>query len=180
MKPVSPYQLKADEVVIARIVKARGIRGEVACDMETDFPERFQTLDAVTVVMPKGVRLNLRLERHWFHQDRVILKFAETDTMTDAEQLVGGLLVIAQADAWQLEDDEFYEYDLMGLQVVTLDGTAVGRVTGLLRTSGNDLLKIENDEQREILIPFVDEICPKVDVPGQRLTINPPEGLLDL
>jgi 16S rRNA processing protein RimM len=180
VKDASDYQLNTDEVVIARIVKARGIRGEVACDLATDFPERFQRLEDVTVVMPKGARLRLRLEHHWFHKDRVILKFAATDTMTEAERLVGGVLVISQADAWELEEDEFYEYDLIGLEAVTVDGKTIGRVTGLLRTGGSDLLVIENPEKREILVPFVDEICKAVDLEAERLTINPPEGLLEL
>src|ERR1700754_2381006 len=88
-----------EDVVIARIVKARGIRGEVACDLETDFPERFATLARVPVWMPNEARLQLALEDHWFHKGRVILKFAGYDTMTAAEQLVGGRLVVSEADA---------------------------------------------------------------------------------
>lgn len=180
MKDRSSTQLNADDVVIARIVKARGIRGEVACDLETDFPERFQKLADVTVVLPEGRRLSLRLDHHWFHKGRVILKFSGTDTMNDALRLVGGVLVISQLDTWELEEDEFYEYDLIGLQAVTVDGKNVGRVTGLLRTAGNDLLVLEDEQKREILVPFVDEICKEVDLEAERLIINPPEGLLDL
>lgn len=180
MKDASAYKLSGDEVVIARIVKARGIRGEVACDLATDFPERFQDIEDATVVMPNGARLSLRLEHHWFHQDRVILKFADTNTMTDAQSLVGGVLVIPQSDAWELEEDEFYEYDLIGLEAFTAEGKRIGQVTKLLRTGGNDLLVIEGENNREILIPFVDEICKEVDVEAKRITINAPEGLLDL
>ncbi len=180
MKDASAYKLSGSEVVIARIVKARGIRGEVACDLATDFPERFQHIADATVVMPNGARLSLRLENHWFHQNRVILKFAGTDTMTDAQRLVGGVLVISESDAWELEEDEFYEYDLIGIEALTIDGKRIGQVTKLLRTSGNDLLVIEGENQREILIPFVDEICKEVDVEARRITINAPEGLLDL
>ena len=111
-----------EDIVIARIVKARGIRGEVACDIETDFPERFDRLEQVTVWMPNDARLRLGLEHHWFHQGRVILKFAGYDTMTAAEQLAGGRLVISEAEALELEEDEFYEYDLIGAAVVTREG----------------------------------------------------------
>jgi 16S rRNA processing protein RimM len=180
VKDAGAYKLSRDEVVIARLVKARGIRGEVACDLATDFPERFQHIEDAVVVMPNGARLNLRLENHWFHQDRVILKFATVDTMTDAQKLVGGVVVISQSEAWELEEDEFYEYDLIGLEALTVDGKSIGQVTKLLRTGGNDLLVIEDENQREILIPFVDEICQEVDVEGKRITIKAPEGLLDL
>ncbi|HKP10558.1 MAG TPA: ribosome maturation factor RimM [Blastocatellia bacterium] len=169
-----------EDVVIARIVKARGIRGEVACNIETDFPERFDQLERVTVWMPDDTRRSLELEDHWFHKGRVILKFVGTDTMTAAEQLVGGRLVIAEADALELEEDEFYQYALIGSAVVTAEGREVGRVVRLLETGSADLLVVESGDKRELLIPFVDEICLEVDVDARRITVNPPEGLLEL
>jgi 16S rRNA processing protein RimM len=169
-----------EDVVIARIVKARGIRGEVACDIETDFPERFDELERVTAWMPNDARLRLEVEDHWFHGDRVILKFAGYDTMTAAEQLVGGRLVISEAEALELEDDEFYEYDLIGASVITREGEPVGKVVRLMRTGAVDLLVVEDDDRRECLIPFADEICTEVDPDARRITINPPAGLLEL
>jgi 16S rRNA processing protein RimM len=173
-------QSHAEDVVIARIVKARGIRGEVACALETDFPDRFESLEQATLWMPDGSRLRLTVEDHWFHNGRVILKFGGYDTMTAAEKLVGGRLVISETDARKLDDDEFYEYDLIGLAVVTADEKEVGRVVRLMRTGGTDLLVIEDRNKGERLIPFVDDICTEVDVKAGRITISPPEGLLDL
>lgn len=169
-----------DEVVIARIVKARGVRGEVACDVETDFPERFASLASVTVRMPDRTPLTLAIENHWFHQRRVIVKFEGYDTMTEAGTLVGGCLVIPEGDELPLADDQFFERRLVGSAVVTVSGQDVGRVTGLLRTGGTDLLVIEGNGGREHLVPFADAICTEVDVEAKRITIDPPEGLLDL
>jgi 16S rRNA processing protein RimM len=173
-------QPQAEDVVIARIIKPRGVRGEVACDIETDFPERFASLDQVTVWMPDESRLSLKLEDHWFHNRRVILKFEGFDTMTAAEELVGGRLVISEADTKELEEDEFYEYKIVGSEVVTTGGETLGRVTRLMRTGGADLLMIEGKDGREHLVPFVDGICSEVDASRGRITIDPPEGLLDL
>jgi 16S rRNA processing protein RimM len=170
----------ADDVVIARIIKARGVRGEVACHMETDFPERFASLNSVAVRMPYGARLNLSIENHWFHQRRVILKFQGYDTMTAAEHRVGGCLVIPEADELPLDDDRYYERSLVGSAVITATGQEIGRVTRLMRTGGTDLLVIEGDGGREHLVPFADAICTEVDVDAKRITIDPPEGLLDL
>lgn len=180
MARASDNQAQAEDVVIARIVKARGIRGEVACHIETDFPERFQSLDRVTIQMPDGRRLALALEDHWFHKDRVVLKFEGYDTMTAAEELVGGRLVISEADGLDLEEDEFYEYQVVGMNVVTIDGEKIGIVTRLMRTGGTDLLVIEGGSGREILVPFADDICTEIDVKAKLITINPPEGLLEL
>ena len=180
MVEASNNEARADDVVIARVVKARGIRGEVSCEIETDFPERFESLEEVTLWMPDGSRQALRLEGHWFHKDRVILKFEGYDTMTAAEALVGGRLVIPEADALELEDDQFYEYDVVGSEVVTADGRRVGLVIRLMRTGGTDLLVVEGEDKREHLVPFADDICTEVDVKAKRITVNPPEGLLEL
>jgi 16S rRNA processing protein RimM len=169
-----------DDVVIARIVKARGIKGEVACDLETDFPERFDTLDQVTVKMGDGERLRLAVEWHWFHNGRVILKFEGYDTMTAAQGLVGGLLVIPESERLPLERGEYYEYEIVGSEVIGPEGRRLGRVTGLMRTGGTDLLVVEGEQKREHLIPFADDICIDVDLKGKRIVVSPPEGLLEL
>ncbi len=173
-------QAGEEDVTIARIMKARGIRGEVACRIDTDFPDRFATLERVSVKMPDGKRLALTVEDYWFHKDRVILKFAGYDTRTLAESLAGGELVIAESDARLLDEDEFYEYAIIGSEVVTTEGDMLGRVSQLLRTSGSDLLMVLSNEGREYMIPFVDDICTEVDVEAKRITVDPPEGLLEL
>lgn len=169
-----------DDVVIARIVKARGIKGEVACVLETDFPDRFSSLEEVTVWMPDGARLSLRVEDYWFHNARVILKFEGFDTMTAAQGLAGGRLVIAEGDLEPLAEGQFLERQIIGSEVVTSDGRKVGYVTRVMRTGGTDLLVLKGDDGREQLIPFADEICTGVDVAAKRITIDPPDGLLDL
>lgn len=169
----------AEDIAIARIVKARGVRGEVACAVETDFPERFSSLEMVRVRMPDGRGLDLRVEDSWFHQDRVILKFEGYDTMTSARELVGGVLVISEADTHPVAEDEFFEHQLIGAEAVTPEGKTLGLVSRLLRTGGTDLLVIAGADG-ELLVPFADEICTDVDVSGKRITINAPEGLLEL
>ena len=171
---------REDDVVIARIVKARGIRGEVACALETDFPERFASLNPVAVLMPDGERLMLKLEDHWFHNQRVILKFEGYDTMTAAQGLAGGRLVISAADVEPLEEGQYLEREVVGSEVVTSDGQKVGLVTRVMRTGGTDLLVLEGVDGRERLIPFADEICTEVDLAARRITIDAPKGLLDL
>ncbi len=171
---------QTEDVVIARIAKARGIKGEVSCSVETDFPERFEGLEEVTVWMPVGERLRLRIEDYWFHKDRVIFKFEGYDTMSAAEQLVGGRLVVSESEALELDEDEFYEYQLIGLNAVIPSGEIIGRVIKLLRTGGTDVLVIEGADGKEILVPFADHICGEVDIEAGRIVIEPPDGLLEL
>ena len=167
-----------DDIVIARVVKARGILGEVACVVETDFPERFSSLKEASVWMPDGTRRTLKVEGYWFHKDRVILKFEGYDTMTEARNLVGGRLVISERDLKPLMDGEFFEHQLIGSIAVSSEGQSLGQVTGLLRTGGTDVLVVQSEEGRERLIPFADEICISVDVNAKRITVDLPDGLL--
>lgn len=180
MSSVPDKHSHAEDVVIARIVKARGIRGEVSCVLETDFPERFSSLEQVTVWMPDGTRLRLRVEHRWFHKERVILKFEGCDTMTAAQNLAGGRLVIAESDLEPLGEGEFFEHQVIGSEAVTSEGRRLGHVTRFMRTGGTDLLVLKSDDGRERLIPFADEICTDVDVRAKRITIDPPDGLLEL
>lgn len=169
-----------EDIVIARIVKPRGIRGEVSCVIQTDFPERFSSLESVTVWLPDGSRPKLRVEDCWFHNDRVILKFEGYDTMTAAQELTGGRLVISDTNSDLLEDGQFFERQVIGSDVVTSDGRSIGRVKSVMRTGGTDVLVLETEEGLERMVPFADEICTDVDVGAKRIIVDPPEGLLDL
>ena len=169
-----------EDVVIARIIKARGIKGEVACDILTDFPERFHSVHPVTVSLPGGERLRLTIQNNWFHKGRVILKFEGYDTMSAAEKLVGASVLIAESAQIPLEAGQFYEHEIVGSRVTSLGGRFLGRVTRLMRTGGTDLLVVEGEDDREHLIPFTEDICTDVDVKGKLILIRPPEGLLDL
>lgn len=137
-------------------------------------------MEQVTVLMPEGARLKLKLEDAWFHNQRVILKFEGYDTMTAAQGLVNGRLVIAETDVEPLAVGQYLEREVVGMQVVTDEGQEIGIVTKVMRTSGTDLLVLEGLDGKERLIPFADEICTDVDLASRRITIDPPDGLLDL
>ena len=169
-----------DEVTIARVVKARGIRGEVVCESMTNRPGRFEELDYVSVALPDKTRQRLRIERFWFQKDRVVIKLDGINSRNEAEKLVGARLLIPSDQTGKLEDGEFFEHTILGLEVVMADGRPVGRVERLMHTGGTDLLVVVDESAREYLIPFVDSICPDVDVANGRIRIEPPEGLLDL
>ncbi len=162
-------------------MKAFGIRGEVSAEILTDFPERFDATEAVTLRRGSDVR-PATVDGHRFHKGRVLLKLAGIDTMTDAERLVGYDVVVPDEQLYELPEGEdlYYEFDLVGCAVVTTDGIDVGSVETVLRTGAQDLLTVRRQTGAEALIPFVDEICVEVDVEAKRIVIDPPEGLLDL
>jgi 16S rRNA processing protein RimM len=167
-------------VAIARITRTRGLRGEVRADLLTDFPERFSHLREVGLQLPGGERLTLQLEEHWFHQGRLILKFIGYDTIEQAQSLVGGILQISEEELVELENDEFFHFQLVGCDVFTMKGARVGRVTKVMETAGTPLLVVDDAQGSERLIPFAESICPEVDIEAKQIRIDPPDGLLDL
>ncbi|MBK6428748.1 MAG: ribosome maturation factor RimM [Blastocatellia bacterium] len=169
-----------DGIVIARIARAWGIRGEVTADILTDFPERFDELGKVTLRRGVACREAV-LERFRFHKGRVLLKFEGIETMNDAMPLAGHDVVIPESDVFEIQDEDvFYEFDLVGCSVETVGGGAVGVVTGILHTGAGELLAIAREGRSDALVPFVEAICTEVDIDARRIVIDPPEGLLDL
>jgi len=166
-----------DLVAVARVIKPRGIKGEVACEMLTDFPERFEGLENVTAVLPDGSKRELKIEGHWLQQGRLVLKFVGVDSINDAETLRRADICVDETATVELETDEFFDWQLEGCQVETTDGQAIGKITDLMRTGGTELLVIKGE--KEYLVPFAEAICVEVDIAKKRIVIDPPEGLLD-
>lgn len=164
-------------VAIAKIAKPRGIKGEVAAAVLTDFPERFEGLEDVIAILENGERRELKIEEHWFQNERIVLKFARVDSVEAAEDLRNAEICVPESEAVELESDEFYDWQLEGCDVVTTDDVPIGNVRKLMRTGGTENLVV--DGEREYLIPFAESICIEVDVEKKRIVIDPPEGLLD-
>lgn len=108
-----------------------------------------------------------------------LLKLEEIDSFDEASRLVGAEVQVSESELSALEEDVFYQFDLIGCRVITLTGDVVGQIARIIPAAGNDLLEVKRDN-REVLIPFTEHICVKVDIKGKRIVIDPPEGLLDL
>lgn len=165
-------------VAVARIVKSRGLRGELVADVLTDFPERFNDLESAIAVLPGGARRDLKIEKFWFQKGRIILKFAGLDSIETAETLRGAEVCVPEAEAVGLDEGEFFDWELENCAVETVEGEKIGRVKELMRTGGTEILVVEGAE-KEYLIPFAETICTEVDVENKLIKIDAPEGLLD-
>jgi 16S rRNA processing protein RimM len=165
-------------VAIAKIAKTRGLRGEVIADVLTDFPERFELLETVFIVKPNGESLEAKLENFWFQKGRVILKFAGFDQIETAETLRNAEVCIPESEAVALEEGEFYDWELQGCEVETVEGEKLGRVKELMRTGGTENLVVQS-ETKDYLIPFAETICVEVDIENKLIRVNVPEGLLE-
>ena len=163
-------------VVVAKIVKAHGIAGEVVLQSFTDVIGRLETTPVFQLLHHEKYVRNVRVESRRFFDGRHVMKFVGIDTRTEAESLRGMELAIPEEELGSLPTDHFFIHDLVGMNVLLLDGTVVGLVKNVIKTGGVDLLEV--GEKGELLIPFTEEICIKVDEAGREITIDPPEGLL--
>ena len=168
-------------IAVAKVAKARGVKGEVACDLLTDFPERFEGLEELIAVFPGGRRERLKLEGHWLHGDRVVLKLEGFDSPEEAAALAGCELAVPESEAVELEEGEYYDWQLQGCRVETVEGEEVGTVREVLHTGGEaPVLIILDEEGRENLVPLAESICVRVDVDAKLIRVDAPEGLLEI
>jgi 16S rRNA processing protein RimM len=166
-------------VAVARVAKPRGVRGEIAAELLTDFPERFDWLEQLIAVSPSGERQLLTLESHWLHGGRIILKFAGYDSPEAASALAGFELTVPETEAVELEEDEFYDWQLVGCRAETVDGAFIGTVREVLHTAAAPVLVIRDEREKENLVPLVESICVEIDIERQLIRVDAPEGLLE-
>ena len=140
-------------VAVARIVRPRALKGEVVADILTDFPERFEGLHMVTAVRPGGERSELIIEKFWFQNGRLVLKFVGFDSIESVETLRNVEICVPRSAAVELAEDEYFDWQLTRCTVETVEGERLGEVSGMLRTGGTELLDVEG-AAKEYLSPF--------------------------
>jgi 16S rRNA processing protein RimM len=170
-----------DAILIGVVARTHGNRGEVIVNAETDFPEqRFREGAQLMTRRKDGTPATLEVATMRMHQGRPVILFTGVASMNDAELLAGQELRIAEVggEADLLGEGEYYHRDLIGCAVVTESGESIGEVTAVEGDRSATRLVVQS-RRSEVLIPLADAIC-TVDVKGKRITVRPPEGLLEL
>jgi 16S rRNA processing protein RimM len=188
-------------LVVGHIGKPHGIRGEVLVTVRTDEPEdRFFAGAVFTTEVPRDRRVStgpapvtlpgaveykvpaeLLLESLRWHQGRVIAQFEGVPDRNTADALRGVLLQVDSSTVASPDDpDEFNDHELLGLSVVSTDGTVLGTVDRIDHAPSSDLIVLNKADGGTALIPFVTAMVPTVDLAGGRVVVDLPEGLLDL
>ncbi|MFI5085438.1 MAG: ribosome maturation factor RimM [Actinomycetales bacterium] len=166
------------QVQLARIGKPHGIRGEVTAQVFTDAPmERF-TPGTVVSVEPASLGPLTVSSARW-NKEILLLGFERISTRNEAETLRGARLSMDTDDAVDDDDDAWYEHELVGLEV-RVGNAVVGKVAALNLLPSQDLLVVQAADGREVLVPFVQEIVPEVNVAAGFVLLTPPGGLFDL
>jgi len=148
-------------IAVGRVVTVCGVRGEVKVEVMTDFPDRFSPT----------------IEQSRWHRGRVILKLATIDRVEDATELRGQFLEVPQSQIRPLQNGEYYQFQILGLEVWTTEGELLGRIAHILPTGSNDVYVVPS-KHGELLIPAIEDVVISVDLAKGRIVIELIEGLL--
>ncbi len=160
------------------IASTHGIKGEVKVFPTTDEPEKFRKLKKVLLITEEKER-ELELQSARFFKNMVILKFRGIDSINEVEPWKGAALWVKREDAVPLENNEYYQGDLIGLRVIEESGAALGTLTDILRTGANDVYEVTLEDGKRILLPAIRECMKEIDLKNGKITVHLMEGLLD-
>ena len=170
-------------ITLARVLRARGLRGEVAAEILTDFPERLPNLREVWLADGRGAPRRIGVERCWLSTARggqAIFHFAGVDTVEAAEKLRGSEVRVPLDQRAQLGAGQYYVSDLLGCEVWEAGAAAALGVVGDVEFPGGVPLLSVRTKEGEVLVPLAAEFCTRIDIEAKRIEVALPEGLRDL
>jgi len=159
-------------VAVGRIAGPWGSRGDLKVEPLTDFPERFAPGCSLYV---EGIAHII--ERSRWHKGKVYIKLSGIDSTAAAEALRQRFLEVPEEELKPLSEDEYYQFQIVGLKVRTTEGQPLGKVTQILRTGSNDVFVVQG-EGGELLIPALDDVIKAIDLDGGWIEVELVEGLL--
>ncbi len=160
-------------VVVGRIARPHGVRGELAVDVRSDNPDRFA--DGATLFLENGRSLTVRSSRS--HGGRLLVVFEEVSDRSAAEELRGATLVVLESMLPELPEGEWWPHQLQGCEVVTDSGRALGTLAQVIPNPAGDLWVARDDRGAETLVPTRGGVIVSVDVAGRRIVVRDVPGL---
>lgn len=171
----------SERIAVGVIRKAHGVRGEASVEPWTDSADRFAELKRVTLVSPdeKDVR-DATIESVRMHAGRALVKFAGIDSPEELQELRNWSVEIPESEARELDEDEYFLHDLVGLTLVDAEGNDRGVVLDAYEGGSGILLNVERPDGRTFELPFAADICTSIELEAKRMTVDMPAGLDDL
>jgi 16S rRNA processing protein RimM len=168
-----------DRVAVADVLRPRGNCGEVLAKSQTDVPGRLENLKCAMARLADGSDVAVEIAQAWVHKSNWVLKFSGIDSMDAAERFRHAEIWLPSSDRGVLPEGEFFQSDIIGSAVVDSAGELLGFVEAVQQYGGPPLMQLRL-EGREVLIPFVNAICREVDLTSKTITVDLPQGLLEL
>lgn len=164
---------------VGKIINTHGIRGEVKVKRISDFDDRFETGNTLYVDQPDGSHRKLTISGHRIHKGFDLLCFKEIGDINEAEKYKGRTLKVSEDQLTDLPENEFYYHEIIGCDVFLIDGEKLGRIKEILSPGANDVWVVQRDRNKDVLIPYIEDVVKEVDPKEKKIVIEPMEGLLD-
>lgn len=164
---------------VGKIINTHGLRGEVKVHRITDFEDRFDIGAKVYAVKDNSEPIELMISSHRMHKGFDLLRFQGLDSIDDVEHLKGAMLKITKDQLTELEEGEYYYFEIIGCSVYTTGGERIGEVKEILSPGANDVWVVKRKEGKDVLIPYIEDVVKKVNPDAKEIVIHPMEGLLD-
>ena len=161
------------------VIKPHGLSGEVQIFLDVDNPQEYDTLESVFVLQGQQL-VPFFIESLAIRGDKGIVALEEVETVEDAKALKGAKLYLPLDNLPELENDEFYYHDLIGFALANAEGAPVGEIQVVLDAGAQELLQVKHTSGEEVLIPLADELIVHIDKEAKKLSMQIPEGLLDV
>jgi 16S rRNA processing protein RimM len=171
--------LSDDPILLGKVSGTHGIRGELKISC---YSGEYNTLMGLRTLLLKALNgdlLEVAVDSARFHGGRAIVKLKQFDSINEVSHLVGRELVINRSQLPEVEEGEYYWHDLIGLRVLLDDGSELGIIADIFATGSNDVYVVRS-ENREYLIPALEDVVREIDLAGRIMKVTPLEGLFDL
>ncbi len=167
-------------LAVGEVVGAHGVHGELKVELLTDDPHRFARLERVFVGLEGQEPVSWPVEGYRLHKGRALLKLGHCHDRNTAQTLRGYLILVPLEEAIPLERGEYYEHQILGLDVWTVAGEHLGEIVEIIYTGANDVYVVRgtDPDRRQVLIPAIEDVVLKVDLEAGRLVVELLEGLL--
>jgi len=169
-----------DFILVGKVVGAHGIQGNLKVHTYTQSLSVYETEAGIQLILPDGAVRAMTVDRVWRHGKSLLMTFESVTRRDQAEDLVGAELFIEKKRLPALEEDAYYWFDLVGLQVIDASGAPLGRLVRVIPTPGNDVYEVRGEgggQPRETLVPAVGNVVLGIDLESGTMTVALPEGL---
>jgi len=163
-------------VLIGKIVGIHGLKG---INKLRSYAESLSVFSPGRSILVRDLRgREASYEIHWVkpHTGTPLVSFKEITNRDQAKTLIGAELFISQSELPELDEDTYYWYDLIGIEVVTMTGVSLGRIESIIETGSNDVYVVKSNE-KEVLIPALESVVLEIDLEHKRMQVDLPEGL---
>lgn len=167
-----------DFLQVGKIVNTHALQGEVKVVSNSDFKEDRFKKGSTLVIDFNGEHVEVTVATHRVHKGADLLKFKHLNSINDVEKYKGCALLVSTDELEELEENEFYYFEIIGCNVVTTDGETIGEISEILETGANDVWVVKREGQKDALIPYIEDVVKDVSIDAKTVTIQVLEGLL--